>query len=615
MTSARRAVAKPARRAAAPVTSLQLFSRLRWIDGSPLLDTIEPYRREIFTRALDSYAPTGVPICNLVVAGRAKKNWKTSDLILAGLYCFVVRELPQGNDCWVLANDEGQAGDDLSLAKKIIAVNPDLKAEVQILAKEIRRRDGRGTMRILPAGNAVGQHGKTSLFVGFDEIHGYRDWDLLEALQPDPSRPDAICWITSYDSIWDSDGCPLHDLKEMGRRGDDPRMLFSWYSADFTTDPNFADLPPDERANPSMPSWPEGKRYIEQQRRRLPSNRFRRLHHNLPGAPGGAFFDQAFVDAAIVAGRTALEPRPGVDYAAFVDMSGGSSDDAALGIGHVEENGEAKTKKAVLDLLISQAGGVPFNPRVAVARFAEALRRYGVRRVTGDSYAGLTFQADFAEHGIGYQASEKTRSQLYEDFEVSLNAGQVELLDIAKMRQQLVTLVIRGAKVDHLPGAHDDWANAAAGVIVALAVPTAADAWISHAKGLAERAQRPETPPDEEDEQPAPFYLPGNPRIGKPRPASQSQQANAKHGLQPEALVGNSFSDAYFAALGRIEGRSPSLRAPKCSFCGEETLGARVTDGARAWCNAGCQQRWIKARAEKIRARDVAENGGLPLTS
>ncbi len=353
---------------------MALFSRLRWIDGSPLIDTIEPYRREIFTRALDSYGPSGVPICNLVVAGRAKKNWKTSDLILAGLYCFVVRESAQGNDCWILANDEGQAGDDLSLAKKIIAVNPDLKAEVQILAKEIRRRDGGGTMRILPAGNAVGQHGKTSLFVGFDEIHGYRDWDLLEALQPDPSRPDAICWITSYDSIWDSDGCPLHDLKEMGKRGDDPRMLFSWYSADFCTDPAFADLPPDERANPSMASWPEGKRYLEQQRRRLPSNRFRRLHHNLPGAPGGAFFDQEVVDNAVVPGRTALEPRPGVDYAAFVDMSGGSSDDAALGIGHVEENAEAKTKKAVLDLLISQAGGVPFNPRAAVARFAEALR-------------------------------------------------------------------------------------------------------------------------------------------------------------------------------------------------------------------------------------------------
>jgi hypothetical protein len=595
----RRTLPKPS------ATSLSFFNQLKWIDGRPLLDTIEPYRREIFSRALDTYDADGVPCHNLVLAGRAKKNWKTADLILAGLYCLVIRESPQGNDAWILANDEGQAADDLSLAKKIIAVNPDLKAEVQILVKEIRRRDGRGTMRILPAGNAVGQHGKTALFVGFDEVHSYRDWDLLEALQPDPSRPDAICWITSYDSIFDIDGCPLHDLKVMGKAGTDHRMLFSWYSADYCNDPDFADLPPEERANPSLTSWPEGKEYIEQQRRRLPSARFARLHLNLPGAPGGAFFDQSLVDAAIVPNRTALAPQSGVDYVAFVDMSGGSSDDAVLAIAHLDG------PKAVLDLLISQVGGVPFNPRLAVERFAEALKRYSCRRVTGDSYAGLTFRQDFQQHQIDYHASEKTRSQLYEDFEVVLNAGAVELLDIAKMRQQMLTLVIRGAKVDHMPGAHDDFANAMAGAIVLLTTPTFADAWITHAKGLAERAQLAVTPPDEDDEQPAPFYLPGNPHIGEPRPAKKSERP----ALMPSGLAGNSFSESYFRALGNFQGSTPSPQAQKCSFCKNETLGTRLADGERVWCNTGCHQKWIAARVEKAQARAIAENSGLPLTS
>jgi hypothetical protein len=102
----------------------------------------------------------------------------------------------------------------------------------------------------------------------------------------------------------------------------------------YCTDPAFAHLPPDERANPSMASWPEGKSYLEQQRRRLPSARFRRLHHNLPGAPQGAFYDQGMIEVAIVPGRYTLEPQDGVDYFAFVDMSGGSSDDAVLGISH-----------------------------------------------------------------------------------------------------------------------------------------------------------------------------------------------------------------------------------------------------------------------------------------
>ena len=39
------------------LTSLQFFDRLKWLDGRNLLDTIEPYRRNIFTKALDSYPP------------------------------------------------------------------------------------------------------------------------------------------------------------------------------------------------------------------------------------------------------------------------------------------------------------------------------------------------------------------------------------------------------------------------------------------------------------------------------------------------------------------------------------------------------------------------------
>ena len=50
--------------------------------------------------------------------------------------------------------------------------------------------------------NALGAHGKSAAFVGFDEIHGYRSWDILEAMQLDPHRRDAVMWITSYASIY-----------------------------------------------------------------------------------------------------------------------------------------------------------------------------------------------------------------------------------------------------------------------------------------------------------------------------------------------------------------------------------------------------------------------------
>jgi len=258
------------------ISPLEFFSHLKWIDERPLMDVIEPYRQRIFTETLYTFGEGGVPHYNLALTGRGKKNWKSADLILAALYRFLAWESPQGNDCFLLANDEGQAGDDLKLLKKVIAVNPLLDREVIVKQKEIERVDAKGTLKILPAQDAIGAHGKTYLFVGFDEIHGYRNWDIFEALAPDPTRLDALTWITSYASIYNSPGNPLFDLMAQGKRGEDPRMFFSWYSSEYCTDPDYADAEPEARANPSMPSW-GNPTYLAQQRRRLPSHKFRRL--------------------------------------------------------------------------------------------------------------------------------------------------------------------------------------------------------------------------------------------------------------------------------------------------------------------------------------------------
>lgn len=444
------------------ISSLQYFSNLVWIDGRPLLDTMEPYRQDIFTLALDTYRPDGVPVYSMVLAGRGKKNWKSADLVLAALFCLDIREAAQGNDCFIVANDEDQAGDDLELAKKLVAKNPNLNDDevgLEVLQKEIRRRDGRGSLQILPARDAIGAHGKTGAFVGFDELHGQKTYDLLEALAPDPTRADALTWITSYDTIHNSPGIPLFDFKAIGKAGSDPRMLFSWYSGDFCTDPDFADLEPELRANPSIRSWPEGRAYLDQQRLRLPTHKFRRLHLNLPGAPNGAFLDQGAVLSAIVTGRKTLPPQTGFRYAAFVDMSGGSSDDATLSIAHRHD------RRAVVDLVIKQDGSPPFNPRSAVRKFAAVLKEYGIGQVTGDNYAGETFKRDFEGEGIAYVPSPLSKTDLYEAFEPALNAGEVELPDIPKLQEQLLTLVVRGARIDHQPGDHDDWANAVAGAV------------------------------------------------------------------------------------------------------------------------------------------------------
>jgi hypothetical protein len=98
--------------------------------------------------------------------------------------------------------------------------------------------------------------------------------------------------------------------------------------------------------------------------------------------------------------------------------------------------------------------------------FAGVLEEYGLSRVTGDAYAGLTFRLDFEGADIAYTLAGKPKSDLYDEFEPKLNAGEVELLDIQELQDQLLTLVVRGSKIDHQPGDHDDWANAACGALV-----------------------------------------------------------------------------------------------------------------------------------------------------
>src|SRR5262247_4010897 len=143
---------QPPDHASPRVSSLDFFSLLNWIDRRPLLDVIEPYRARFFTQALDTHDPHGALQYNLILRGVAKKNWKSADLDLAALFCLLANDSPGGNQCYLLANDEGQANDNLSLVKKLIEANPAiLGARLQGRQRDILRRDGRGSLTILPA--------------------------------------------------------------------------------------------------------------------------------------------------------------------------------------------------------------------------------------------------------------------------------------------------------------------------------------------------------------------------------------------------------------------------------------------------------------------------------
>ena len=440
----------------AQVDPLTFLACLNWIDDQPLLPRMEPYRLTILREALFTFKDDGRPLYNRILTGRTKKSWKTTDAMLGqGLYKLLAWRAAgsRGNQIYLAATDLDQAKDDIDLCKKIVRANPMLEDEVIIKQNVIERRDGKGFMEILPAKDAAGLHGKTYLALIIDELHTQKTYDLLQALELDRTRPDATQWFCSYASMYRHAGIPLVDLLKQHETHTDPRLYVSWYAG--------ATI---EEACPSLnqPLGPTTED-IEDAKRSLPSWIFRRLYLNLPGQPDSAAFDAEQIESAIIPNRLVLPPQPGVSYKAFCDLSGGGADDATLAIAYKDNKGIG-----VLALLMDQGARVnrTFSPDDTVKKFAPIIKQYGgLSEVTGDAYAAQWPVLAFAKYGITYKPSVLNRSQIYGAFEPLLNSGRVELLDHPKLMQQLIGLVRKGEKIDHVSSEHDDHSNAACGAL------------------------------------------------------------------------------------------------------------------------------------------------------
>ena len=177
-----------------------------------------------------------------------------------------------------------------------------------------------------------------------------------------------------------------------------------------------------------------------------------------------AFITREAVEDVVAHGMRELPPGDGIIYAAFCDPSGGSADSMTLAIGHCETSG-----LAVLDAV--REVRPPFSPDAVAEEFATLLKSYNISRVTSDYYGGEWPRERFASHGISLDVSTRNKSQIYAEFLPALNGRRVRLLDHPRLVGQLCGLERRTARggrdsIDHAPGAHDDVANAACGVLV-----------------------------------------------------------------------------------------------------------------------------------------------------
>lgn len=176
-----------------------------------------------------------------------------------------------------------------------------------------------------------------------------------------------------------------------------------------------------------------------------------------------SFVSRDVVEAAVIASRWELPPGSKAYYVGFIDPSGGSADSMTLAIAHREN------ERCILDAV--REWRPPFSPDGVVSEAASLLRSYNLHSVVGDRYGGEWPRERFREHGITYEPSEPSKSDIYREFLPVMNAGRAELLDHPRLVAQLCSLERRVARsgkdsIDHGPGGHDDVANAAAGALV-----------------------------------------------------------------------------------------------------------------------------------------------------
>ena len=177
-----------------------------------------------------------------------------------------------------------------------------------------------------------------------------------------------------------------------------------------------------------------------------------------------SFVSREAVDLCVALDVHERAPMSSVRYYGFVDPSGGSADSMTFAVGHREGD------VVVLDALRERKPA--FSLEDVVSEFAELLKSYRITKITGDRYAGDWPRERFREHGVSYEPAQKPKSDLYRDLLPAINSRKLDLLDHPRLLTQLVGLERRTARggrdsIDHAPGAHDDLANAVAGLAAA----------------------------------------------------------------------------------------------------------------------------------------------------
>lgn len=298
-------------------TDILTFSKLFILeDGKPI--QVEDWQAEnIIEPVFYTFDDNGLRRYNLSLSGLPKKNGKSTLSSLVACYMLLADGEPEP-EIYGCAGSRDQAKIIFGQTKKAIERSPILSNEVNIFRDVLERKDGRGFYRVLSS-DAPRQHGLNASCTIFDELWNQENYDLFEAMTTSPARKQPITFIVTYSGYHPWEGDLLFDLYSTGKAGTDPGMHFYW-------------------TNKNNASWIT-KKYLDQQRRRLPEHIFRRLHLNEWTTGSGTFLNQSDVDSATdPALSQVFKGQDGHLYHLALDL-GLRRDRTAIAVVHKADNG------------------------------------------------------------------------------------------------------------------------------------------------------------------------------------------------------------------------------------------------------------------------------------
>ncbi|MBN1574732.1 MAG: hypothetical protein JW984_16165 [Deltaproteobacteria bacterium] len=415
------------------------FFYVRNKDNSVSPIRLEQWQIDNFIRPVFyDLTPDGLRKYDLAVFSVPKKNGKSTLAALCIAY-LLLADGEQYPEIISLANDLEQARRIFDFVKRSFELSPVLRQEVVIKRDRIEARNG-GWYQVISA-DSVSAHGYDCSAIVIDEMWGFQDYKLLEAVAPSPARRNPLTLVVTYAGNQPFPGNPLFDYYERGKEGKDPKMYFYW-------------------SHENLASWVDDQ-YLESEKKRLPEFMFKRLHRNQWTVGSDNFLTKEDVDASIDPELRNRDSGQGERFTISCDL-GLRSDRTVISVVHRNW----KSGRIILDHVKSFEGkrGAEVNIADVESHLIHLWRNFRQSRLVIDPWQSIGLIQRLKARNVKIEEFVFSGGNLTKMTEALLGVFKDRTIKIFKhdelIKELLTVMIIEtsyGLRIDHKSNMHDDF--------------------------------------------------------------------------------------------------------------------------------------------------------------